>query len=365
MATVRFTKRPNKDEAKLLQEFRAELEEYGDTGTYRADDLEDLKAVVEGVRAKRFKADSQTNNIVKSKENSMAKSIETKVEPIENEVKAESSSKGSDFSFLEEELVQRTYSGTETKTNNPYLGQDIPEATVKNPIEQMMDDERAESEEDSQNEETKEEGSKFSNPKMKDLDNKNKKKAANELVNLSFEAYKALHGLAANFTKVSEKKVAKLVSSGDIDPELIIQTEEGEVSFTGYITKYNEQVDVALTYDPEIEEQLREPLTNIYMKHDWGVTDEQMVIGVVVLDIAKKGAAVAQLKSYQSMILDGFKNATKREREITQPSVSPDVITKQAESSPKEKQKRTSSKRKSIQSAIAELSNVADAQIVE
>lgn len=136
-------------------------------------------------------------------------------------------------------------------------------------------------------------GSKASplNPAMggPDIDNKEKRLAAESLVDATLTAYEKAHKLFEFLVTVKEEKLMQMEMEGKIDLGTLIPISEDEqITLREFVQKYNEQAAESFEYDKSFNKKVREPMIRVFMKHGWGLTDEQLLMWEFGQDIATK-----------------------------------------------------------------------------
>lgn len=201
------------------------------------------------------------------------------------------------YSPIDEEVVERSYNKIEVDSS---LG-DIPEPDLGTNRPDFSEAESVEFEE------TPKQGmfDNVTNPAMSEMDAKDVKIASKQLVNSVLEGYEMLHQLGSRFAKINESKVAEKAMSGEIDLELRvpIDAEGNDVNAMEYVQVHNQQAEVIFKYDPEFNDKVRPAMERIFAKKGWGISDEQLVMGMFAKDLLTKGAiAFAFKRSGNDMI---------------------------------------------------------------
>jgi len=150
------------------------------------------------------------------------------------------------------------------------------------------------------------------NPALNQLDDQEKRLAAEQLVDAAIDTYETLWSLAGGMVQVSDKKIKQLVKDGKLDPQLKIPIDEQgtEVTAIEFIQSFNAQVPEAVEADPAFRKKVRAPLTRIFEKKGWGMTDEQVVLFAVIKDSATKGMAAYALKKTMNQVLEQLQEQT-------------------------------------------------------
>jgi hypothetical protein len=244
------------------------------------------------------------------------------------------------FNPLQEPIKQRSYN----KAQQTNVG-DIPEPDfTKNEsaqerlesIEQESDsfEEVVEEEEEQQ----EKEWDNVTNDSMNELDEKDKKLAAKQLVQTVLDGYEMLHELGKNYVKYPEEELREKVIKGEIDPTMEIPLDENGTTTNPieFFQDFNKQAEEAITYDPEFGEKVRPAMERVFAKKGWGMTDEQFLLVAFGKDAAWKTVQIMTLKKTAKGFMDTFvqlqtdkNNAIReqRKREMTaERPISPDAI---------------------------------------
>jgi len=233
-----------------------------------------------------------------------------------------------DYSPIAEPVVDRSYNHAEViaeigDISEPDFGDQVPT------FEDFQEEEQVEVEQPK-------EPSAFdnvSNPAMSDLDSKDKKMAATQLVNSVLEGYAMIHELGIKVAKIDEAKVYEKLINGEIDSDLRVPIAEdgSSVNAQEYAQTHNQQVVDALTYDPEFSEKVKPAMIRVFTKKGWGITDEQFLLGMFGKDLAMKMVMIIGMKKQGNEMLKHFATATASNRAeiVNQPPVqtyTPDSI---------------------------------------
>lgn len=148
---------------------------------------------------------------------------------------------------------------------------------------------------------------KVTNPAMTDLDNKESKFAAAQLVDTILDGYEMLHQLGAKAAKVNEDKVTKMVMSGEIDNDIRIPVSEtDDLNAIEYVGMHNQQAEELFEYDKSFNDKVRPTMIRVFQKKGWGVSDEQFLLITFGKDIATKGVMAFSFKKTANTMLENF-----------------------------------------------------------
>lgn len=229
------------------------------------------------------------------------------------------------FSPLNEEVVERSYNKIEVDTG---IG-DIPEPDFGTGQPDF-------SESDNQYEDEVKQPSPIenvTNPKMSELEDKDKKLASTMLVNSVLDAYEMLHQFGSKLAKLDESKVSEKVMKGEIDLDIRVPiSEDADVNAMEYAQEVNRQADEMFAYDPEFGDKVRPAMVRVFQKKGLGITDEQFILGAFAKDIGMKAFSIISFKKQNNEMLKHFANASQQYRrdamrEPVVERVAPDSIT--------------------------------------
>lgn len=221
----------------------------------------------------------------------------------------------SSFNPLSEPIKQRSYN-TQAQTNVGEI--DEPIFDNQTSAQEKLEEIEAESEfefEESE-EEIEEQSSDFdnvSNPQMEELDSKDKKLAAKQLVQTVLDGYEMLHEVGKNFVKYPEEKLQEKIINQEIDPTMEIPLDENgnTTNPVEFFQSFNEQAEEAISYDPEFGEKVRPAMERVFAKKGWGMTDEQYLLIAFGKDIAWKSVQIMNLKKTANGIMNTFEKLQK------------------------------------------------------
>ena len=149
------------------------------------------------------------------------------------------------------------------------------------------------------------------NPDLKNLSKKETDMAADSAVNLFIQGYEWLHSLGNKWLQVSERKLNKLQSEGEINLNAMIEYDYGKKMRAGdFFKEYNEQVKDILEVSDEFKEEVRPVLKRILAKKGIGLTDEQNLMFIVGKDLAAKTMIIFQQKQVLKEVIQNIKEAS-------------------------------------------------------
>ena len=152
------------------------------------------------------------------------------------------------------------------------------------------------------------------NPELKELPKKDKELAASQMAKMIVQAYEWGHDLANKGLMISERKLIKLQSEGEINLNAFIDYEYGKKIRAGeFFQEWNTQIQKdggVLKVTDEFKEEVTPVLERVLAKRGIGMTDEQMLIYLFGKDIAAKGLIFFQMKGQMNFMIQSIKEAT-------------------------------------------------------
>ena len=144
------------------------------------------------------------------------------------------------------------------------------------------------------------------NPVMEDLPQGEKKAAVKTMVNAVLDAYDGLHLVAQRVVQYPEENIHRLHQEGEINKFQRIPVGPGgsDVNVLELTESFNQQASEALQPSEEFREKVTPPMTRVFEKKGWGMTDEQALLLYFGQDIAQKAIIVASLRSQMNQIID-------------------------------------------------------------
>jgi len=149
------------------------------------------------------------------------------------------------------------------------------------------------------------------NPEMRNLGKKDTEVAASHMAKLILQGYEWMHDLANKGLKVSERRLNKLQTDGEINLNAMIDYDYGKSIRAGdFFIEYNQQVENVLQVSPEFKEEVTPILEKVLAKRGVGMTDEQMLMFMFGKDIAAKSMIFFQQKAQMNLMIASIKEAT-------------------------------------------------------
>lgn len=235
------------------------------------------------------------------------------------EITPEVSGSSADYNPLGESVKERSY--TKPNIDGANLGAEIEEPTFVPPsFEDLEEPTGFESQEEQP----------FANPALNDLDDKDKRYATEQMVDVVLDGYEKITGLANNLVQIKEKKVQEMIAKGEIDPRtrIPIDTSGNSVSISEFVQDYNEQTAEAIQTSPDFKKKVRPAMVRVFEKRGIGMTDEQFLMYMFGTDIVQKGAVVVSLRNNVSGIMNMMKELS-QQRMATQAPPPPPTAPRQ------------------------------------
>jgi len=242
------------------------------------------------------------------------------------------------FNPLSEPIKERSYN----KASQADVGHiDEPRFDNNPSVEEQLDElkdkeEEYRREQDSKKEETKERViDRITNDDMEELDEKDKKIAASQLVQTVLDSYETLHEIGKKIVQYSDEKIQEKVLNNEIDPTMEIPVDDRGTTTNPieFFQGFNQQAAEAISYDPAFGDKVRPTMERVFAKKGWGMTDEQFLIVTFGKDIAWKGFQIISLKKTASQYMSAFERMHKeklaaiRESNANVTYAKPDSIT--------------------------------------
>lgn len=149
------------------------------------------------------------------------------------------------------------------------------------------------------------------NPEMNNLSKKDTEMAAGHMAKMLLDGYSWMHTMGNKALVVSEKKLNKLQSEGELNLNAMIDYDYGKKIPAGeFFREYNQQVGQVLTVSDEFKEEVTPVLERVLAKRGVGMTDEQLLMFMFGKDIAMKSLIFVQQKSQLNQMIQSIKEAT-------------------------------------------------------
>lgn len=186
---------------------------------------------------------------------------------------------------------------------------------------------------DSKPAEEKKEKPELVNKGLDQATDKEKEIAAEQMADMILSGYEGLHKFVTPWIQTSEKKIQKLAQKNLINPQMAIQTLEGERMTTmDFLNQNNQAIAEVLTHDKiGFDAKVRPAMVREFKKRGVGLTDLQYILIAFGQDIGQKTAMIIGLKKQMGDHLDLFKQMHQEQLEAirgtqSQGAVNPDQI---------------------------------------
>jgi hypothetical protein len=153
------------------------------------------------------------------------------------------------------------------------------------------------------------------NQAYSELDGKEKTMGAKMMAEMAIDLYEKGCGLLGKLPEISEGKLDKLISEGEIDPNIDIPTEQGNLKVKEFAIEFNDSIKEAFSVSDEFKEKVKPPLERVFKKRGIGMTDEQLLLYYFATDFGAKGVQAFMLRKTANGILDSLRENTLAIRE--------------------------------------------------
>jgi hypothetical protein len=153
------------------------------------------------------------------------------------------------------------------------------------------------------------------NESYSQLDGKEKTMGAEMMAEMTLDIYEKGCFYLGKLPEISEAKIDKLIAEGEIDPNITLQTEAGNMPIKEFAVEFNDSIKEAFVVTDEFKDKVKAPLIRVFKKRGIGMTDEQLLMYYFGTDIATKGAQAFMLRKTTNSILDSLKENTMAMRE--------------------------------------------------
>jgi len=217
-----------------------------------------------------------------------------------------------DFSPLDAPVKQRSYTQHKIYADSEVIP-DLEEPTFQAPNFSDFDEASPEAEK---------EPSKPFNEAFSELDGKEKTMGAEMMAEMTLDIYEKGCGFLGKLPEISESKLDQLIADGEIDPNIELPTESGNIGVKDFAVEYNSSIKDAFEVSEDFKNNVRPPLIRVFKKRGIGMTDEQLLAYYFVTDLGTKTAQAFMLRKTSKNILDSLKENTNalRESQTTRPN---------------------------------------------
>jgi hypothetical protein len=217
-----------------------------------------------------------------------------------------------DFSPLDAPVKQRSYTQHKIYSDADVVP-DLEEPTFQAPNFSDFDEATPEAEKEPE---------KPFNEAYSELDGKEKTMGAEMMAEMTLDIYEKGCGFLGKIPEISEQKLDKLIAEGEIDGDIQLPTESGNLGVKDFAVEYNASIKDAFEVSDDFKEKVRPPLIRVLKKRGIGMTDEQLLAYYFVTDLGTKSAQAFMLRKTANNILDSLKENTlaMRESQIQRPT---------------------------------------------
>ena len=217
-----------------------------------------------------------------------------------------------DFSPLDAPVKQRSYTQHKIYADSEVVPE-LEEPTFQAPNFSDFDE--------ASPEEEKEPAKPF-NEAYSELDGKEKTMGAEMMAEMTLDIYEKGCGFLGKLPEISESKLDQLIADGEIDPNIELPTESGNIGVKDFAVEYNSSIKDAFEVSEDFKNNVRPPLIRVFKKRGIGMTDEQLLAYYFVTDLGTKTAQAFMLRKTSKNILDSLKENTNaiRESQTTRPN---------------------------------------------
>ena len=215
-----------------------------------------------------------------------------------------------DFSPLDAPVKQRSY--TQHKMDANQVMPELEEPNFQAPSYTDFDEPT----------ETEKEPDRVFNEAYSELDGKEKTMGAEMMAEMTLDLYEKGCGLLGKLPEISEAKLDRLIEEGEINADITLATENGDVPVKEFAVEYNESIKEAFNVTDEFKEKVKPPLIRVFKKRGVGMTDEQLLAYYFITDLGTKGVQAFMLRKTANSILDSLKQNTIaiRESQVVRPT---------------------------------------------
>jgi len=220
-----------------------------------------------------------------------------------------------DFSPLDAPVKQRAYTQHKIYADSDVVP-DLEEPSFQAPNFSDFDEASPEAEKEPE---------KPFNEAYSELDGKEKTMGAEMMAEMTLDIYEKGCGFLGKLPEISEEKLDKLIAEGEIDGDIQLPTESGNLGVKEFAVEYNGSIKEAFEVSDDFKEKVRPPLIRVLKKRGIGMTDEQLLAYYFVTDLGTKTAQAFMLRKTANNILDSLKENTMaiRESQVTRPTPTP------------------------------------------
>lgn len=155
------------------------------------------------------------------------------------------------------------------------------------------------------------------NPELSRLGESEKRRAAEAAYDIAVQAYKMLFDLAKHGVKIKDSAISKMARKDEINLLVPIPvTDENDkvqlLPFSDVVTIFNSNVEHSLTYSQDFIDKMREPVIRKFMEKDIGLTDNNQILYLSVMELARIGIMSFSLYRVKKDIIEDARIETQR-----------------------------------------------------
>ena len=154
---------------------------------------------------------------------------------------------------------------------------------------------------------------KLVNPEVKNLSSDEKRIASENAFDIAVQGYKMLFELSRKGVRIKDSKINQLVRKGEVNlyVPISVTTEDNKVvlmPFKDVIEIFNKNVDNELVYSQDFIDNIREPVIHKFMENGIGLTNDNMIWYLVIMELARMGLAVYGLHTLKTSFINDAKD---------------------------------------------------------
>ena len=214
-----------------------------------------------------------------------------------------------DFSPLDAPVKKRSYTQHKIYSDTEIVP-DLEEPSFQSPNFNDFDE--------TISEEEKEPAKPF-NEAYSELDGKEKTMGAEMMAEMTLDIYEKGCGFLGKLPEINESKLDQLIAEGEIDADIQLPTESGNIGIKDFANEFNSSIKEAFEVSEDFKNNVRPPLIRVFKKRGIGMTDEQLLAYYFVTDLGTKTAQAIMLRKTSKNILDSLKENTMAIRESQRP----------------------------------------------
>ncbi len=165
------------------------------------------------------------------------------------------------------------------------------------------------------------------NPKMNDLPPKEKAAASKQGAAMAIKVYEWAHQFLNWSVRINEGKLNRLSKKKKIDLKMPIPVSPTEsMTVAEFAHDYNQQLGTPFVVTKEFKEEVTPILERVMEKKGLGLTDEEMLIGIVAKDLVVKAVICIDLVKTKNASLNQLIELTEEYRKFNKAHVTPPPV---------------------------------------